>query len=80
MDLGDAELLQARDSEAPLASRDQIALAGQVLLELEDEPTEGIDLLLSLAEGTLLEVERTQDVRQRRIPIEETAPGRVWRL
>ena len=74
MDLGDAELLQARDSEAPLASRDQITLAGQVLLELEDEPTEGIDLLLGLAEGTLLEVERTQDVRQRRTPIEEIAP------
>jgi len=74
LDLGDAELLQARDSEAPLASRDQIALAGQVLLELEDEPTEGIDLLLGLAEGTLLEVERTQDVRQRRPSLEEIAP------
>lgn len=74
MDLGDAELLQARDSEAPLASRDQITLAGQVLLELEDEPTEGIDLLLGLAEGTLLEVERTQDVRQRCPSLEEIAP------
>ena len=74
MNLGDAELLQARDSKAPLASRDQITLAGQVLLELEDEPTEGIDLLLGLAKGTLLKVERTQDVRQGRPSLEEIAP------
>ena len=74
MNLGDAELLQARDSEAPLASRDQITLAGQVLLELKDESTEGVDLLLGLAEGALLEVERTQDVRQRRPSLEEIAP------
>ena len=40
------------------------------MLELEDEPTEGIDLLLGLAEGALLEVERTQDVRQRRPSLE----------
>ena len=44
------------------------------MLELEDEPTEGIDLLLGLAEGALLEVKRTQDVRQGRTPIEEIAP------
>ena len=44
------------------------------MLELEDKPTEGIDLLLGLAEGALLEVERTQDVRQRRPSLEEIAP------
>ena len=44
------------------------------MLELQDQTSEGVNLLLGLAKDAGLEVKGTQDVCQRRPPFEEIAP------